>query len=193
MTPGRLADLVLTVRKSEAAAQWPDHEGVPSGWWPEQPATETGRWAVLELHLREFGHSQIDAIFGFPRGTARSVVTSGKLHPRARQIVAAHFDGKSPSRISRDVGVNISTICELLDKIGEEPHRVRDLAKSSDLNRAVIRLYEELRGKNAERIYQQIADRLGISVTDVRNRVAYARRKGRISLPPKRTGRRAAE
>ena len=190
MTPGRLADLVLAVRKAEAEMRWPDYEGVPSGWWPDHPATEVGRWAVLELYLRDFGLDRIDDIFGFPEGTAEAVVESTPLHRKARAIAAAHFRGDPPSRISRDVGVGIKTINSLLRKIGEEPHLMRDLAHSGRQNDAIVKLYEDMVRRGAGNIYREIARQLGLDEAKVKGRIQYLRRKGRITEDPPRDGRR---
>lgn len=180
MRPGRLVDLMLAVRNAEAAARWPDFEGgVPSCWWPDRPATQIGRQAVVELHLWRFDDAQIDSMFGFPDGTSTSVLAAARIHPKAHEIIEAHLKGHSPSRISRDWSVGIPTINDILKSIGEEPNKVRNLAKSADVNLAVKRLYEQ--GAS----YREIADRLDITESNVRQRLQYMRRKGRIEGPPR--------
>jgi DNA-binding CsgD family transcriptional regulator len=165
MRTGQLTELILAVEHAEA-----------EGWHPDRPrpATPVGRKKALELYLRGSDDWTIDSTLGFPHGATAKVVADSHVHPRAREVVAAHLGGKSPSRISRDCGVAIGTVLGILESIGEEPHRLRDLAKSGDLNRAIQRRYEE--GWS----YKRIAEHLGIEESKVRNRLQYLRRKGRI-------------
>ena len=65
----------------------------------------------------------------------------------------------------------------------EEPHRVRNLAKSADVNRAIKRRYEE--GWS----YREIAEHLCITESSVRQRLQYMRRRGQINQPPRESRR----
>lgn len=167
LRPGQLIELILAVEEAEAET-----------WWQDRPATRTGRRVAVELSLRGWPDDVIDSTLGFPHGATAQVV-AGALHPKGKQVVAAHLEGDSPSRISRDLGVGIATVLRILEGIGEEPHRARDLVKSGDHNRAIQRRYEE--GWS----YARIAEHLGISETKVKSRIQYLRKKGRIALPPR--------
>lgn len=168
LRPGQLVELVLVVEEAESEV-----------WWQDRPATRAGRRVAVELSLRGWGGTTIDATFGFPHGATDQVLAETRLHPRARDMVAAHLEGHAPSRISRDQGVGLTTVLGILERIGEEPHRMRDLARSGDHNRAIQKRYEE--GWS----YQRIAEHLGISETQVKNRIQYLRKKGRIESPPR--------
>ncbi len=187
LRPGQFVELVLAVEKAEVQALAESDE---RSWW-DRPNTPVGRAAAVELFIRGWSEAQIDMAFGFPHGTTDRIIGNSRIHPRSREIVAAHLLGDSPSRISRDHNVGIPTVCEILRGIGEEPHTIRNLAKSADTNRAVKRRYEE--GWS----YRQIADHLDITEQAVRQRLQYMRRKGRIDQPPRGESgggrRRAAE
>lgn len=170
LRPGQFVELVLAVDEAESET-----------WWPDRPASKIGKKAAVELFLRGWAEPEIDRAFGFPHDATERVLAESRIHPRARDVVAAHLEGDPPSRISRDWNVGIPTVYDVLGSIGEQPHRVRDLAKSGDVNRAVKRRYEE--GWS----YRQIADHLGISERVVRQRLQYMRKKGRIDQAP-RTG-----
>lgn len=184
MRPGQFADLVIAVEKAEVQAladlgnltKFDDPDIPVKSWW-DRPNTEVGRNAAIELWMRDFTPDQIDIAFGFPHGATEQLVEKARIHRKAREVVAAHLNGHSPSRISRDLRIGIPTVCELLRRIGEEPHTVRNLAKSADVNRAIQRRYEEGWG------YRQIAEHLGITESKVRQRLQYLRRKGRIDAP----------
>lgn len=178
LRPGQFVELVLAVDEAESTT-----------WWPDRPATNVGRQAAVELFLRGWAEPEIDRAFGFPHGATVKILAGSRIHPKARDVVAAHLTGDAPSRISRDLGVGIPTVCNILRSIGEEPHRVRDLAKSGDVNRAVKQRYED--GWS----YRQIAEHLGISESSVRQRLQYMRRKGRIegATRPGSPRRRSAE
>jgi hypothetical protein len=171
MRTGQLTELILAVEHAEAERWHPDRP---------RPATPVGRKKALELFLRGCDEWTIDSTLGFPHGATAKVVADAHVHPRAQDVVAAHLDGKSPSRISRDCGVALGTVLGILKSVGEEPHRVRDLAKSGDVNRAIQRRYEE--GWS----YKRIAEHLGIEESKVKSRLQYLRRKGRIEEPPRR-------
>jgi hypothetical protein len=173
LRPGQFVELVLAVDEAESES-----------WWGDRPASKIGRKAAVELFLRGWLEPEIDQAFGFPHGATAQVLEESRIHPKARDIVAAHLEGDPPSRISRDVSVGMAAIYDVLGSIGEEPHRVRDLAKSADINRAVKRRYEE--GWS----YRQTAEHLGITEQSVRQRIQYMRRKGRIEQPPRESGRR---
>ncbi len=182
LRPGQFVELVLAVEKAELQALAESDE---RSWW-DRPNTAVGRAAAVGLFIRGFAEDQIDMAFGFPHGTTGQIIAKSRIHPKSREIVAAHLLGDPPSRISRDHGIGIPTITGILADIGEEPHVIRNLAKSAVTNHAVINLYEDLRrtGANDGRIYAEIARRTGISVQSVRARLQYARKKGRITDPP---------
>lgn len=168
LTLGQYAELVLAVDDAESET-----------WWEDRPATPIGRKAAVELWVRGWSADQTDTAFGFPHGATERVLEEARMHPKARDVVAAHLDGDPPSRISRDAGVGIPTVMSILEGIGEKPHRLRDREKGADLNRAIQRLYGDGRS------YREIADRLGISESNVRQRLQYLRRKGRLEGPPR--------
>lgn len=172
LRPGQFVELILTVEEAESES-----------WWPDRPATKAGKRAAIELFLRGWAEPQIDQALGFPHGATGRVVEESRIHPKASDIVAAHLQGDPPSRISREVAVGIPTVMSILEGIGEEPHRIRDLAKSSDVNRAIQKRYED--GWS----YQRIAAHLGIPESKVRSRLQYLRKKGRLTLPPRDHGR----
>lgn len=173
LRPGQFVELVLAVEEAEAET-----------WWGDRPATRVGKRATTELYLRGWADGQIDQAFGFPHGATTRVVEESRVHAKGREVVAAHLNGDAPSRISRDHGVGIPTVTDILAAIGEEPHRIRDLARSADVNRAIQRRYEE--GWS----YKQIADHLGITEQKVRSRLQYLRKKGRIDQPVRPAARR---
>jgi len=186
LRPGQFVELVLAVEKAELQALAESDE---RSWW-DRPNTAVGRSAAVELYVRGWTEDQIDTAFGFPHGTTDRIIANSRIHPKSREIVAAHLVGDPPSRISRDHKVGIPTVCEILRGIGEEPHTIRNLAKSADINRAIQRRYAEGWG------YRQIAEHLNITESKVRNRLQYLRRKGRIDQPPRGSQgqrRRAAE
>jgi transposase len=186
LRPGQFADLVVEVERAELQAEadrstltrFDDPDTAVASWW-DRPATDIGRAAAVELYVRGWDGDQVDTAFGFPHGATQRVIDRTRVHPKARDIVAAHLDGYSPSRISRDMGVGIPTVCEILRRIGEQPHVIHDRARSADINRAVQKRYEEGWG------YRQIADHLNLTESQVRNRLQYLRRKGRITQPPR--------
>lgn len=173
LRPGQYTELVLAVEEAELES-----------WWGDRPASKVGRRAAVELWLRGWTADQVDVAFGFPHGATEKVVEGASIHARAQEVVAGHLDGHSPSRISRDHGVGIPTVLSILRTIGEEPHRVRDLVKSGDVNRAIQKRYED--GWS----YKQIAEHLNITESKVRQRLQYLRRKGRLEGPPRSEGRR---
>lgn len=182
LRPGRLIELVIAVENAEAAwclaskfKEWHDHP---------VPRTRVGQSAAIELWLRGWAEWTIDATFGFPHGATDRILAESRLHRRAQEVVFAHLDGHPPSRISRDLRVARKTIDGILERIGEEPHEVRNRAASAVTNHAVISLYEDLRRSGSKNIYAQIASRLGISESSVRSRLQYARKKGKITDPP---------
>lgn len=175
LRPGQFVELVLAVEKAEVEALAESDE---RSWW-DRPNSAVGRAAAVELFIRGWTEDQIDTAFGFPHGTTDRIVANSRIHPRSREIVAAHLQGDSPSRISRDHKVGIPTVGEIIRGIGEEPHTIRDLAKSAEVNRAIQKRYEEGWG------YRQIAEHLDITEQKVRARLQYLRRKGRLAVPPR--------
>ena len=168
LRPGQLVELVLAVCEAEESA-----------WKRDRPATSIGRKGAIQMYLRSWDPPDIDSLFGFEHGTTAKVVADAQIHPRAQDVVAAHLEGSSPAQISRECKIGYAAVVSLLESIGEEPHRVRDLAKSGEINRAIQKRYEQGWG------YQQIADHLGVSDTKVKNRIQYLRRKGQIEQPPR--------
>lgn len=205
LQPGRLVELTLAVMGAEAAA-WDqartmtEHAPTYKEWLDGSvPATRIGRKVAVELWLRGWGEWMIDVTLGFPHGATERILADSRFHPKAQEVVAAHLDGHPPSRISRDLKVARPTIDGILESIGEVGHQVRPRAVSAVTNHEVIRLYEDLRRAGSKNIYSQIAAKLGISEQNVRSRLQYARKKGRITDPPlprsnvKRRRPRAAE
>lgn len=185
---GQMVDLVLAVDQAEREE-----------WRRDRPATETGRKTAVNLALRGLAPSAVDVLFGFNPGTTDRLLEAARLHPRTREVIAAHVGGDSASKIGRDLGLARSTIELILRYIGEEPRAIRNMARSADINHAVIRLYLDLRRSGSKNIYHQIAQRLDISETNVRARLQYARKQGKLTDPPlarsnvKRRRPRAAE
>lgn len=184
--PGRVVELILTVDEAESES-----------WWADRPVSRIGQKTTVELHLRGWSDEEIERAFGFPHGAVARVISESKIHSKAREVVNAQLEGHPPSRISRDLKIGIPTIYNILESIGEEPNRIRNLAKSEDINRTIVRMYEELRARNAKNIQRRIADQVGLPESTVKTRIQYLRKKGRISTPPMSTVRarkpRAAE
>jgi DNA-binding CsgD family transcriptional regulator len=205
LTPGRLVDLILAVVEAEAeewdrARSITEHAPTFEEWRDRTaPASPTGRKVAIELWLRGWTEWLIDSTLGYPHGTTERVLAGSRFHPKARDVVAAHLEGHTPSRISRDLKIARPTIDGILESIGEVGHQVRSRAASAVTNHAVIALYEDLRRSGSKKIYEQIATKLGITEQSVRSRLQYARRKGKITDPPlprsnvKRRRPRAAE
>lgn len=194
---GQLAEMVVAVEEAEAA--WCLESSFAE--WRDQPIprSQIGKQKATELWLRGWSENLIDSTLGFPHGSTAMVLGESRLHAQARDVVAAHLEGNPPSRISRDYKVARKTIDGILESIGEVGHQVRPRAASAVTNHAVITLYDDLRRRGAKNIYAEIARRTGISEQQVRARLQYARKKGRITEPPlprsnlKRRGLRAAE
>jgi hypothetical protein len=173
LRPGQLTELVLAVLEAER-----------DEWKRDQPATSIGRKGAIQMYLRSWDPPDIDSLFGFEHGATDKVIADAQIHPRAQDVVAAHLEGASPAQISRECRIGIAAVISLLESIGEEPHRVRDLTKSAHANRTILRLYDDLKRNGSKQIYKQIAARLDMPEHQVRSRLAYARRTGRLSDPP---------
>lgn len=173
---GQLVELILAVDEAEAAA-------VTSKWAtfppPDPPASDVGRKTAVELYIRGWEPDTVDCRFGFPHGATQRVLDRAHIHPKAREVVARHLAGHPPSRISRMTNTGISTVIGILEGIGETPHRILDRAKSEDINRTLIRLYNEGRSE------RYMAAQLGIEKTKVKSRLQYLRKHGKIDRTPR--------
>jgi DNA-binding CsgD family transcriptional regulator len=137
------------------------------------PASKEMRRAIVEFDLRgvpEVAHELVE-LAGLPRSAADTVIARARLHPNARAVVAAHIAGTPIADIVRATGVPATTAARIIESIGETPIRPKAHEPARRRAREIIRMREQ--GMS----YAEIARRLDVPITTVKNALRRDRRR----------------
>lgn len=155
----------------------------------EAPWSVVARTTVTWLHACEFDREQIDTLQGFEPGTAAAYFARHPPHRHLRAIRRQHLAGATAQRIAANLGMSRITVRDIItDVLGEAPNvSFEDRRQAADFRPKVVALARDHITRRGEPdvaliIATLARDGYELSVSQVKNAVRDARKKG--TLPP---------